>query len=244
MNLIELRSRLSGETLPMVVTTPGMVSVPVRYIQKAGCRKYVMRLKGGHLQVTLPQRYSVQEAQNFLKKNLEWIDAQLARVEAQPKREEGFGIGSKVLLRGEWVEVLRGEEGSSSFVFAGELFPMKETPKENKYAIYNHIYEIAWKELPELTRKYAEGAGLKVSRVTVRNQKSRWGSCSTRAAISLNWRLIQTPDFVRDYIIYHELMHLKHMNHSAKYWAAVEEVYPEYRRAEQWLKEHNNLLRS
>ena len=72
--------------------------------------------------------------------------------------------------------------------------------------------------------------------MTVRNQRSRWGSCSRRGTISLNWRLVQTPDLVRDYIIHHELMHLREMNHSARFWARVEEVCPGWREAERWLK--------
>lgn len=85
--------------------------------------------------------------------------------------------------------------------------------------------------------------GMNVSRVTVRNQKSRWGSCSRRGTISLNWRLVQTPEFVRDYIILHELAHRRQMNHSEKFWHEVERLFPDYLQAERWLKKHANLLR-
>ena len=84
--------------------------------------------------------------------------------------------------------------------------------------------------------------GVDVKHVVVRNQRSRWGSCSSTGTISLNWRLVQTPDFVRDYIIYHELMHLREMNHSARFWARVEEVCPGWREAEHWLKRNGSLL--
>jgi predicted metal-dependent hydrolase len=85
--------------------------------------------------------------------------------------------------------------------------------------------------------------GLRVNRVTVRNQRSRWGSCSRHATISLNWRILQAPTHVRDYLILHELMHLRQMNHSAKYWKEVANACPDYLKAELWLKEHNHLLR-
>ncbi len=84
--------------------------------------------------------------------------------------------------------------------------------------------------------------GVDVKHVTVRNQRSRWGSCSAHGTISLNWRLVQTPDFVRDYIVYHELMHLKEMNHSARFWARVEEVCPGWREAEHWIKRNGSLI--
>jgi hypothetical protein len=77
---------------------------------------------------------------------------------------------------------------------------------------------------------------MNVTRVSVRDQRSRWGSCTIGGVVSLNWRLILTPESVRDYIIHHELMHLREMNHSARFWACVEEVSPDWREAEAWIK--------
>ena len=88
----------------------------------------------------------------------------------------------------------------------------------------------------------AAATGSEIKRVVVRSQRSRWGSCSARGTISLNWRLIQAPDFVRDYIIYHELAHLREMNHSVRFWARVETLCPEWRAAERWLKHEGSLL--
>jgi predicted metal-dependent hydrolase len=78
--------------------------------------------------------------------------------------------------------------------------------------------------------------------VTIRSQRTRWGSCSSRKTISLNWRLILTPDWVSDYVIYHELAHLSQMNHSKKFWDLVNSYYPQYKKAEHWLTEHHDLL--
>ena len=97
-------------------------------------------------------------------------------------------------------------------------------------------------ELPARAWELAAVTRVNVTQVTVRNQRSRWGSCSVGGTISLNWRLVQTPDFVRDYIIHHELMHLHEMNHSAHFWARVEEVCPDWREAEEWLKRNGSLL--
>ena len=83
---------------------------------------------------------------------------------------------------------------------------------------------------------------MNVKQVTVRNQRSRWGSCSAGGTISLNWRLVQTPDSVRDYIIYHELMHLREMNHSDRFWMRVAEICPWWNDAELWLKRNGSLL--
>ena len=84
---------------------------------------------------------------------------------------------------------------------------------------------------------------IRVQRVTVRNQRSRWGSCSRRGTISLNWRLVQTPEFVRDYIVLHELAHLREMNHSPRFWREVARLCPNFAEAEKWLKANAALLR-
>jgi predicted metal-dependent hydrolase len=84
---------------------------------------------------------------------------------------------------------------------------------------------------------------VEIQSVQVRAQRSRWGSCSRAGRISLNWRLIQTPEFVRDYIIVHELMHRREMNHSSRFWAHVQNAFPDYIEAERWLRKNASLLR-
>jgi predicted metal-dependent hydrolase len=117
-------------------------------------------------------------------------------------------------------------------IFDGDLRPTLEA----------HFARRAKVELPARAWELAAVTGVEVKLVTVRNQRSRWGSCSTNGTISLNWRLVQTPDFVRDYIIYHELMHLREMNHSDRFWARVEEVCPSWREAEHWIKRNGALV--
>jgi predicted metal-dependent hydrolase len=102
---------------------------------------------------------------------------------------------------------------------------------------------LAAEELPPRLFELARRHGLCVQRVTVRNQRSRWGSCSRRGTISLNWRLIQTPPFVRDYILLHELAHFIEMNHSRRFWAEVARLCPEFAQAERWLKNNGDLLK-
>ena len=112
-----------------------------------------------------------------------------------------------------------------------------------RIAVESRLRTLATKELITRARELASLHSLEVSAFSVRNQRSRWGSCSVRKRISLNWRLIQTPEFVRDYIIIHELMHLKEMNHSARFWAHVAHAFPQYRQAESWLRKNSGLLR-
>ena len=124
-----------------------------------------------------------------------------------------------------------------------ETIKVADSTADLRKLIERHLWKLAAKELPLRVQEYLAVHPLPVRRVTVRNQRSRWGSCSRRGTVSLNWRLIQTPPFVRDYIILHELMHLRQMNHSAKFWREVEAACPYYETAERWLKQHASLLR-
>jgi predicted metal-dependent hydrolase len=95
----------------------------------------------------------------------------------------------------------------------------------------------------ELTGRLVELAaehGLTVARVSIRNQRWRWGSCSPAGHICLNWRLVTMPDWVRDYVLIHELMHLKRMDHSRKFWKLVAAACPRFREARAWLRDHRS----
>ena len=97
-------------------------------------------------------------------------------------------------------------------------------------------------ELPALLLRRAGDFGLAVSRVSIRNQRSRWGSCGRDGHITLNWRLLLMPDGVRDYVLVHELMHLRRLDHSPDYWALVAEACPDYRAARDWLRTNGPSL--
>jgi predicted metal-dependent hydrolase len=94
----------------------------------------------------------------------------------------------------------------------------------------------AARELPVRLLELAARHGCHVVRISIRNQRSRWGSCSPNGLICLNWRLVLTPDWVRDYVLIHELMHLKRMDHSPKFWKLVEAACPDWRAAKKWLR--------
>ena len=93
-------------------------------------------------------------------------------------------------------------------------------------------------ELPARLLELAREHRLTVARVSIRNQRSRWGSCSRSGHICLNWRLIQMPDSIRDYVMLHELMHLKRMDHSPGFWKLVMQVCPRFEDARAWLRTH------
>lgn len=100
----------------------------------------------------------------------------------------------------------------------------------------------AAKSLPAELLALAEAHGITVRRVSIRNQRSRWGACSATGAITLNWRLILVPPFVREYVMIHELMHRRELNHSKRFWAHVAAACPRYDEARTWLLSEGQRL--
>jgi predicted metal-dependent hydrolase len=96
--------------------------------------------------------------------------------------------------------------------------------------------------IPKRVKYYAENENFVYNKITIKNLVSRWGSCSTKGNLNFNCLLMLTPDYVIDYIVVHELCHLREMNHSEKFWAEVEKIMPDYQRAVLWLKQNGGNL--
>jgi hypothetical protein len=245
-------------------------AVRLRLVRHRRARRYILRLgRDGAARVTVPRGGSVAEARRFVQRNLVWLEKQLLRQATQPALPRSWLAGTQILFRGELVHLevvppqsgpdeagdaerpgdpgLRPESSPSEGLvlvrFGGEMLLVPQPTGDLRPAIEKHLRRLATLELPARTFELAAAHGLPVKRVTVRNQRSRWGSCSVRGTVSLNWRLVQTPPFVRDYIVLHELAHLKHLNHSRRFWSEVERLCPAYAEAERWLKQHSALLR-
>jgi predicted metal-dependent hydrolase len=219
----------------------GDQNVPLLFVVNPRSKRYLLRLKpDGSARVTIPRRGSFKAAREFVQRNAGWIKQQLQRIASRPKEDRAWRKGSRILFRGEEAEI-RGED--DCITFGGERITIGEDVQDLRPAIERHMRSIAAAELPPRVSQLAQQHGLAVQRVSVRNQKSRWGSCSPRGTVSLNWRLIQAPGFVADYIILHELMHVRQMNHSRKFWHEVESVCLGFTEAEKWLKQHTSLLR-
>ena len=219
----------------------GSKSIPLLFVHNPKARRYLLRLRSdGVARVTVPRRGSISTAREFVGKNVGWLEQQIQRLEAQPKTTE-WRLGTEICFRGEQVKIE--VEAANQIRFGSELLSVRDVGEDLRPAIQKHLRKLAQKELPVRVLELAALHGIQISRVSVRNQKSRWGSCSRRGTISLNWRLIQTPDFVQDYIILHELAHRLHMNHSDKFWLEVERLCPDYLVAERWLKLNRLVLR-
>jgi predicted metal-dependent hydrolase len=187
--------------------------------------------------LVIPRRGSREEALRFLERSEGWLLQRQTRWIQQGRMRQPWEDGTRFRFRGEEV-VLRMENTSNGIqlCFADQIVNLSQALPDYRDIVLRHLRRLAEQELPERTAELARKHGITVNRVTVRAQKTRWGSCSARGTLSFNWKIIQAPPEVRDYLIIHELMHRREMNHSARYWKLVADACPTYREAEQWLK--------
>lgn len=212
-------------------------TVPVVAVRHRRARRYVLRVwPDGSLRLTVPRSGSIKGALRFAAGQTDWI---VRERERQRERARPWDTGTTIWFRGERVTLAR----DGAIVRCGpESVPITVGPAGVREAIETRVRDLAARELPPRCLEFAASRGLSVARVAVRNHRSRWGACSARGIITLNWRLVQMPALVSDYILWHELMHLKHPNHSARFWRAVDIVCPSWREAERWLRRHGREI--
>jgi predicted metal-dependent hydrolase len=219
--------------------------LPLDLVRHPRARRYVLRLRpDSTVRVTIPRGGSVRQAREFAEGHRAWLENQLHKLAKRPPHPREWRLGGEVWLRGEPVKIEEAiDEGSGLIRFGPERLRAVEVTGDLRPIIERHLWKLATQELPPRVVELAAREQLSVRRVTVRNQRTRWGSCSRLSVISLNWRLVQVPPFVRDYVILHELCHLRHMNHSPRFWAEVARICPDHLPAEHWLRTHAVRLR-
>jgi predicted metal-dependent hydrolase len=207
----------------------------VKILRRPRARRYLLRLEhDGTARLVIPRRGNRAEALHFLERSEAWLLDRHRRWQARAlQHPQLWREGTRFLYRGE--ETVLHVHETGRIHFSDQAFTVAPQA-DYREPVRAHLRRLAERELPPRTLELAREHGVTVSRVTVRGQKTRWGSCSARGTISLNWRLIHAPLFVRDYLIIHELMHRREMNHSKRYWKHVAAACPDYRAAETWLK--------
>jgi predicted metal-dependent hydrolase len=209
----------------------------VDFVRMRRARRYVLRVRpDGSVRVTVPRGGSRAEANRFLEKHAAWIQRERSRLRSSLGAIQ-WTDGSTLLLRGERVTVRVGRAGKEEWARCGDRsVRIPAGAVDLRPFIEADLRALARQELPPRLAELASVHGLTVTGVSIRNQKSRWGSCSPGGRIALNFRLVQMPREVSDYVLVHELMHLEQQNHSRSFWRLVEAACPGFRAAERWLK--------
>jgi hypothetical protein len=234
------RSRLRPEPTQLSLVV-GTHVLPLTLVRHPRARRYSLRLRpDGTARVTIPRGGTTGAARAFAERNLPWLAQQLQKLAARPRAQTEWHVGTEILFRGETVRLASHTDG---FITVGDQrIPIVKPVADLRPLVEKHLRDLANVELPARLQQLAGQHSLTVRRILIRNQRTRWGSCSRRGTISLNWRLIQTPPHVQDYICLHELAHRLELNHSPRFWAHVERMCPDYRAAERWLKQSRAQL--
>jgi predicted metal-dependent hydrolase len=217
--------------------------VPVRFARHPRARRYVLRVDDdGVARVTMPRWGRRSDARAFAAAHIAWIERQrAAQFERRPKAR-AIAPGASILVRGVPHPLEVSAVAGDIVLRLGDLQLRKDWSRPLDESVLVGLKQLARRELPIRLRELAAECGLSIERVSIRDQRTRWGSCAPSGRISLNWRLVQMPSDVRDYVLYHELMHLRVRNHSPRFWQQVARVCPRYQEARRWLREHAHRL--
>jgi predicted metal-dependent hydrolase len=216
----------------------------VRVRRHRQARRYTLRIHSATREVvlTMPPRGSLKQARAFAEKHGGWIAARLERLPVPAP----FAHGTVLPLRGADHRIVhrRGARGTVWIEAEGEerrLCVAGQAPHVAR-RVRVFLKREAKSDLEAASRRAAERLGIRIKRVSIRDQSSRWGSCSTTGVLSFSWRLILAPPFVLDYLAAHEVAHLVEMNHSRQFWRLVERICPDVGRAKCWLDVHGSNL--
>jgi hypothetical protein len=217
----------------------------VRLRRHRRARRYTLRIHPSDREaiLTMPPRGTLAEAKDFAQRHGGWVAARLGRLPKAAPFHHGAviplrGITHRIVHRaGErgtvWAETR--DSGERILCVAGELEHLDRR-------VHDFLKREARRDLQKASQRHADALGVKVKRLSVRDQSSRWGSCTSSGSLSFSWRLILAPPFVLDYLAAHEVAHLVEMNHSPRFWKVVARICNHVERAKKWLDVEGNDL--
>jgi len=225
----------------------------ITYIIKRSTRAKHIRLEVRRqtgLTVVVPRSYKIGYLPKLLESKGHWILSKLEKCNyfQSPSAEKELNSGDTIPYLGRELELVKRKDhkGIDNVKLEQNRLVVSHESFENgilELALEQWYRTQASKLIKEKTDKLSAQLGLNYNRLIIRGQRTRWGSCSHKKNLSFNWKLIMAPEPVIDYVIIHELVHLKEMNHSKKFWGLVTEHCPRWRQHKKWLKEHEvNLV--
>lgn len=217
---------------------PGAPPVEITLRRSARARRYSLRVSqlDGRVTLTLPQGAPLDEGLAFAREKAGWIRAQLS---VQPGLAP-VAIGGSVPFEGSQLPIVAAARRGAA-LSDGRL-QVPDNPVRVGPCVKAFLKEQARGRLAAASDRHAAALGRAYGRITLRDTRSRWGSCSSRGDLMYSWRLVMAPPEVLDYVAAHEVAHLAEMNHSPAFWALVERLCPGHRTPRAWLRAHGALL--
>ncbi|EBA16786.1 hypothetical protein RSK20926_03239 [Roseobacter sp. SK209-2-6] len=215
---------------------PGKPPVPLMLRRSKRARRMSLRISAldGRVTLTLPPRVPEDEALEFAAEKEDWIRAHLERHPAPVEAEFGNELPVEGAARRISSEKRRGVKLTPDELLVGGSNP--------KRSLERFLKELARDRLVAASDHYAQDLGRGYSRITLRDTRSRWGSCSSDGGLMYSWRLIMAPPKVLNYVAAHEVAHLQEMNHSADFWSLVQKLFGDSSAERRWLKEEGSSL--
>jgi len=205
-------------------------------------------LEAGSVEVVVPARATVIFPEAVIARHAAWVLRTFDRLsKGSGASVPPIGGGSRIPLMGidRTIRVVREDRRRPTIALAGGEIAVRlshASGDDIRPLLRRWIRKQAERIIPERVEELSRPLDLAYTRVAVRDQRTRWGSCSRKGTLSFNWRLLILPPHVADYLIYHELAHLKHMNHSARFWKLVQTMCPSFRDAERWLRRNGRSV--
>ncbi len=193
--------------------------------------------------VTVPLSYSDRQVHDLLERKKRWITKHLSRHRALAE-ERASNVGTALLL-GRRYAIAFTEEAEEDVHFdeASGIVYIRGDKRSSLHVTLERWYRArAATLIPPRVKDLAVEHRLSVGSITIRGQRTRWGSCSSSGNLSFNWKLLQAPPFILEYVICHEVAHVRFMSHSQEFWRFTEQLCPRYREAKAWLREHGMRL--
>jgi predicted metal-dependent hydrolase len=194
----------------------------------------------GEVSVVAPSQRALDRALDFARGEAPWIARQLARV---PK-PIALVPGARIPFQGRDHVILRSESGRGPAVRDADAATITLGGRDEhiQRRVVDWLKHEARRALEERSHAFATRIGARVRRVSVRDTASRWGSCSAKKTISYSWRLILAPPFVADYVVAHEVAHLRELNHGPRFWRLVRSLVPDIETPQAWLRKNGTAL--
>lgn len=222
--------------------------IPYRLVRSRRRKRLGLVLAASGVEVRIPERCAARHGHQFLQENIHWVRAQLLRAGERAAQVPAydFVFGEHFPWLGRRLPLLRAERSSASGINADiiSLYTRHRQPDESQLqAALQRLYQReALALLTDKSARLAEQLGLEFSDVRVRRTRSKWGHCSIRGELQYNWLVCQAPEPVVDYLVAHEVSHLRHHNHSRAFWQLVESACPRYRELRRWLRDNGHRL--
>lgn len=217
---------------------PGTPPLQVNLRRSAQAKRFSLRVSrlDGRVTLTLPQRAKEADGIAFLHKHDAWLRETLSQMPLAQGALVGFGC--EIMVEGKLLRIT--PSGARSVTIEADQLLVPQSAAPARIAAFLKV--LARDRLARASDHYAAMVKRRYSRLTLRDTRSRWGSCTADGALMYSWRLIMAPPEVLDYVAAHEVAHLVEMNHSAAFWAVVERLCPDWRQQRKWLHDHGQSL--